>query len=232
MGVKQVTCFFKIASLLAFAVSAVSTVAMPAAAKSPDRELSELIDYLSTPLATPISFPQLDAQDLFSQDSPADVAAIEQVFSAYVFYNDSHNGPGLASLYLPNGVDDHGYNNGSGEILPSFGIDGKGCLLRGTRQIATYISHVYGDTAILSYPDHTHHVVTSKLVKVAGDDAVMQAVWYAVINTTNPPTFGLGGEYLTTYKLTPAGWMIRTNHVIVDQPATTAICDLNGPLPR
>jgi hypothetical protein len=74
--------------------------------------------------------------------------AIKQVFSAYVFYNDSHNGPGLASLYLPNGVDDHGYNNGAGEILPSFGIGGNGCVLRGTQQIATYISHVYGDTAI------------------------------------------------------------------------------------
>jgi hypothetical protein len=222
--------FSKIASVSAFAL--LTAAALPAAADPPDSAIINLINYLSTPLSVPITFPQLDAQDLFSQDDPAAVAAVEQVFSAYVFYNDSHNGPGLASLYLRDGVDDHGYNNGSGEILPNFGLGGKGCVLRGTQQIATYISHVYGDGPILSYPDHGHHVVTSKLVKVVGDDAMLQAVWFGVSETTSTPTFSVGGEYLTTYKYTKDGWKIRTNHVIADQPIATTICDLNGPIPR
>jgi hypothetical protein len=65
-------CSFKIASRLAVVVLAVSTFAMPAASKSHDQELIELINFLSTPLTTPMQFPQLDAQDLFSQDNPDD----------------------------------------------------------------------------------------------------------------------------------------------------------------
>jgi hypothetical protein len=196
-----------------------------------DQYLHSVIDQLSAPLVAPIQFPLLEADDLFTQDNAADVVAIEQVFSAYVFYNDAHDGPDLASLYLPNGVDDHGYNNGSGGILPNYGVGGLGCVLTGTNQIATYISDVYGNTPVLPYPDHTHHVVTSKLVQVVGDDAMMQAVWYGVVNTSATPSFSLGGVYLTTFKRTADGWKIRTNHVIWDQPLTSTICSLSGPIP-
>jgi hypothetical protein len=44
---------------------------------------------------------------LFSEDHTADVVAIQRVWSAYVFYNDSINGPGVASLFTPDGVDQH-----------------------------------------------------------------------------------------------------------------------------
>src|SRR5579885_889370 len=41
----------------------------------------------------------LSKTDLFSQDHTADIVAIESVWSAYVYYNDSHNGPDVASLF-------------------------------------------------------------------------------------------------------------------------------------
>jgi hypothetical protein len=225
------TRFSKIASVSLVALLAGGVFTCPAKADSSNQNLQSVINQLSVPLVKPIQFPPLNADQLFDQDHGADIVAIEQVFAAYVFYNDSHDGADMASLYLPNGVDDHGYNNGAGEILPNSGISGLGCVLTGQAQIAKYISDVYGPP-VLPYPGHSHHVVTSKLVKVVGDDAMMQAVWYGVNNTTSTVSFSLGGVYLTTYKRTNDGWKIRTNHVIWDQPLTSTICDLYGPIPR
>ena len=114
--------FSKIGSVSAFALLTAS--ALPAAADPSDSVVTNLINYLSTPLSVPINFPQLDAQDLFSQDEPDAVVAVEQVFAAYVFYNDSHNGPGLASLYLSDGVDDHGYNKALVKFSRPMGLAG------------------------------------------------------------------------------------------------------------
>src|ERR1700734_3960455 len=64
----------------------------------------------------------LTKHELFSEDHTADVIAIEQVWGAYAFYNDSINGPGMASLFTPNGVDQHLWDDGEGKLIPDFGI--------------------------------------------------------------------------------------------------------------
>jgi SnoaL-like domain len=196
------------------------------------RSLKTVIDQLSATLVKPLQFPQLAPTDLFSQGSTEDIVAITQVFSTYVSTNDSHNGAAMASLYLPNGVDDHGWNQ-NGLIVPNAGINGAGCVLTGPKQIAQYIDTQAGKPA-QPFPGHSHHVATNLMIKIVGDDAMMQAPWFiqGTDDSTGLIKFSAGGEYITTYKRTDQGWKIRTNHVIWDAPKTSTICDLGGPLPR
>lgn len=53
----------------------------------------------------------LTKHELFSEDHTSDVLAIEQVWAAYGYYNDSHNGPGIASLFIPNAIVHFVWNN-------------------------------------------------------------------------------------------------------------------------
>src|ERR1700752_3286870 len=53
----------------------------------------------------------LTKHELFSEDHTADVVAIQSVWAAYVFYNGSSNGPGMASIFTPDGVDQHLFDN-------------------------------------------------------------------------------------------------------------------------
>lgn len=64
----------------------------------------------------------LAKHELFSEDHTSDVVAIEQVWGAYTFYNDSINGPGMASLFTPDGVDQHLWDDGHGKLIPDFGV--------------------------------------------------------------------------------------------------------------
>lgn len=41
---------------------------------------------------------------LHSEDHTADVVAIDSLWSNYTFYNDTHNGPGMASLFTEDAV--------------------------------------------------------------------------------------------------------------------------------
>ncbi len=186
----------------------------------------------------------LTKHELFSEDHTADVVAIESVFSAYVFYNDSHNGPGIASLFTEDAIIHFVWNN-SGTLVPEFGINpyqtpegtnGGGCVLTGRKDFAQY----YGfnrdiNDQPLAIPGKSHHVTTSKMVKVDDDGktAMMTATWLSVSADPNAAVrIGGTGSYRIFFRKTTDGWEIAEFYGIGDHPAATKNCDLNGPLPR
>jgi SnoaL-like domain len=194
----------------------------------------------STPL-TPagIKVPYFDAGQLFGGGTAADVAAINQIWAAYVFYHDTHDGPRIASLFLPDGIWDQGYVN-NGVLVPASGVEGNGCLMRGRAQIAEMIGDLEtGNAPPLMVPSTGHHKVSSPIIKVEGDTAVMSAPWYGVSYAakTAETHVGDGGTYLVRLKRTnDQGWMVQAVHIVLDYPkgkpgfGKQDICSLNGPV--
>lgn len=188
----------------------------------------------------------LTKHQLFSEDHTADVVAIEQTWAAYTFYNDSDNGPGMASLFIPNGVDQHVWDNGQGILTPHYGIvaagdqgknmtpegpKGSGCVLRGRAQISFYFGKKRRPAPI-GWPGHGHHETPSILVKVSDDGktAVMSAPYViASVNDKGEGRVSTGG-YRAFYQKTPEGWEIAELYAIDDHPRITPGCGLNGPL--
>lgn len=173
--------------------------------------------------------PTLD--ELISQGNTQDIVAINQMFGAYIFYRDSGNTEAVATLFTPDGVDDHLWNKGDGTLVHTFGIDGKGCVSTGRAQIAKYVA----SGKPVAYPRYTRHTAGTTLVKVHGDEAIFLVDWfYLSIDpktgvTSLPPN---GGTYLGHLVRTPEGWLFKRLHVILNYPTATKGCDLDGPLPR
>src|SRR5579863_7213016 len=134
--------------------------------------------------------------ELHSEDHTADVVAIESLWSNYTFYNDTHNGPGMESLFTDDAVV-HIVWNDHGKLVPTFGINpyqtpdginGGGCLLSTHKDIAQYFG--FNRTANLGDENHnglaisgaSHHEVTNKMVKVADDGktAMLTATWFSM----------------------------------------------------
>ena len=197
--------------------------------------LGERGGVLSGPVLQPVVLPFLNADQLLTKGDTRDIVAIDQLFAAYVFYHDTFDGERLASLFTPDGIFEDVYNN-YGTLEPTFGIGGLGCVLRGRDQIAKFISdEVIGNSRFPSaFPGHSHHIVTSKLIKVDGDAATMTAAWLGVStnDATGAASVTITGEYLTDFRRTKDGWKISHNRPIVDRRGVTGVCDLNGPIPR
>jgi hypothetical protein len=190
----------------------------------------------------------LTKHQLFSEDHTADVVAIQRVWAAYTFYNDSDNGPGMASLFTPDGVDQHLWDDGKGVLFPHYGIvapgdegknitaegpKGSGCVLRGRAEISQYFG-VNRRPAPIGWPAHGHHETPSILVRVSddGQTAVMSAPYViAGVNDKGEGHVATGG-YRAFYKKTSEGWEIVELYAIDDHPHVTSQCDVNGPLPR
>lgn len=135
----------------------------------------------------------LTEHELFSEDHTADVLAVESVFSAYAYYNDSHNGPAIASLFTDDAVVSFVWNkDGTGVLVPEFGPkaydtpegpNGAGCVLTGHKDIETYYGYNRDkDDQPLPIPGNHHHMVVNKMVKVSDDGktAMMTANWMGV----------------------------------------------------
>ena len=197
----------------------------------------------------------LSKEDLFSEDHTAEVLAVESVFSAYTFANDSHNGPLAASLFTDDAIIHFVWNN-HGTLVPTFGINprqtpdgmlGEGCVLTGHADIAQYFG--YNRTANLRPQDKDglalpwpgHHIATNKMVKVAddGQSAMLTTTW---ITATSQPREGAPnadsaritgtGMYRIFFRKTPKAWLISEFYGVSERPSTTNQCDLKGPLPR
>jgi hypothetical protein len=198
-----------------------------------------LTDLGKGPLAGPVlgsvTLPFLNADQLLSKGNTADIVAIDQLFSAYVFYHDTFDGERLASLFTPDGIFEDVYDN-YGTLEPTFGIGGLGCVLRGRDQIAKFISdEVIGNARFPSpFPGHSHHIVTSKLIKVDGDTATMTAAWLGVSTEIFQPSFvRLKSVRYSPVIVTDAAPVASLdNRPIVDRRGVTGVCDLNGPIPR
>jgi len=185
----------------------------------------------------------LTKHELFSEDHTADVVAIQQVWAAYTFYNDSANGEGMASLFTEDGVDQHLWNNPP-VLVPHYGINptdtpmgpkGGGCVLRGRKEISWYFGGSRQKEP-LPWPGRSHHETPSILVKVSDDGkTAMMSAPYIIAGRNNQTgasqCCGTGG-YRAFFKKTPEGWEIAELYAIQDNPSVTNRCDLNGPLPR
>jgi hypothetical protein len=187
----------------------------------------------------------LTKHQLFSEDHTADVVAIEQVWGAYTFYNDSYNGPGMASLFTPDGVDQHLWDDGHGKLVPDFGVVapgdeghnmtpegplGSGCILYGREQISYYFG-IKRQPAPIGWPAHMHHETPSILVKVGADGqtAILSAPDIIVgVNDKGEGHFTTGGKR-AFFRKTAEGWEIAELYAINDHPAVTPGCDLKGP---
>lgn len=188
----------------------------------------------------------LTKHQLFSEDHAADVVAVQQVWAAYVFYNDSINGPAVASLFTPDGVDQHLWADGQGKFIPHFGIvtavdegknitpmgpKGSGCVLHGREQIAYYFGEKRAPQPI-GWPEHSHHETPSILVKVSddGQTALMSAPAVLVgVDGKGQGHVGSGG-YRAFFKKTSEGWEIAELYAINDRPVISPGCDVDGPI--
>jgi hypothetical protein len=204
--------------------------------------------WVGHPDATKIEQPTvLSKHELISEDHTADVVAINQVWGAYSFYTDTDNGPGMASLFTPEGVDQHFWDDGHGKLIPDFGIVapgdegknmtpegpiGSGCVQKGRDQISIYKRN--GRVDPLPWPAHSHHETAASAVKVSddGQTATLEAPYIIVsVSDKNEPHFTTG-TYRAFFQKTSDGWEMAELYVIFDHPSVTPKCDVNGPLPR
>jgi ketosteroid isomerase-like protein len=202
--------------------------------------------WVGHPNPNAIEQPKLETKhELFSEDHTEDVVAIEQVWAAYSYYNDTMNGAGMASLFTPDGVDQHFWDD-HGKLIPDFGIVapgdetknmtpegelGSGCVLRGRAQIEYY----FGKKRVpepIAWPGHTHHETPSIMVKVAddGQTAVMTAPFVVAGQNDKGEGHLATGGYRAFFKKTAEGWEIVELYAINDHPAVTQGCDVNGPI--
>jgi SnoaL-like protein len=208
------------------------------------------------PTKDAVQFPVLSKEELYSEDHVEEAHAVETVFSAYVFANDTHNGPLAASLFTEDAIIHFVWNN-HGTLVPTFGINprstpdgmlGEGCVLTGRADIATYFGYNRTrnlrpeDKNGLAFPWPGHHMAMNKMVKVADDGktAMLTTAW---LTATSQPREGAPatgetahitgtGNYRIFFKKTGEGWLINEFYGISERPSTTNQCDLKGPLPR
>jgi hypothetical protein len=185
----------------------------------------------------------LSKNELFSQDHTEDVVAIESVWSAYVYYNDSHNGPGIASLFTEDAVI-HFVWNQRGTLIPTFGINptqtpdgvkGEGCTLRGRKDFAQYYGYNRDVNDLpLALPGQSHHVYVNEMVKVndEGKAAMLTTAHIGASSASGTAAIGGTGSYRVYFRKTSEGWEIADMYGISDRPSATTNCDLKGPLPR
>ncbi len=188
----------------------------------------------------------LTKHELFSEDHTTEVVAVLQVWGAYTYYNDTANGPGMASLFTPDGVDQHFWDDGHGKLIPDFGIVapgdeeknktpegelGSGCVLRGRAQIDYYFGKKRTPEPS-AWPGHTHHETTSEMVKVSddGQTAVLTAPFVVAGQNEKGEGHMATGGYRAFMQKTPEGWEIVELYAINDHPAVTPGCDVNGPI--
>jgi len=162
---------------------------------------------------------------LHSEDHTADVLAIMSLWSNYTFFNDTHNGPGMASLFTEDAVL-HFVLNDHGKLVPTGGTNG--CRLTGRKDMATFFG--FNRTAKLGPENHnglavpgpSRQVMTSPMVKVDDDG-----------NTAMLTAYFEGGVYRTFFRKAPDGWQIAEFYIIFDKAhAYTNECDMDGPIPR
>jgi hypothetical protein len=188
---------------------------------------------------------RLSRHELFSEDHTADVVAIQQLWSAYTYYNDTHDGPGIASLFTPDAVF-RLLANVRGKIAPA--ANGS-CPIIGREAIATYLG--FRHTAKyepeihdgLPFPGNFHHYSTNVMVKVNDDGKTAMLTATGFVITTNDsqdrlalpdgkgPRVGVTGEYRVSLRKTSEGWQIADFYEASDRPAATSEvpCDSKSP---
>jgi hypothetical protein len=186
--------------------------------------------------------------ELLSQDRTADVLAVEQLVSAYSYYNDTHNGPGMASLFTDDGW--AGNCVGKKQIAAFFGYNR-------TAELAPELRDG------LQFYGPSHHILTNLLVKVSADgkEAMATATFIMTQSSVGTGTNGEGGPgvgirnsrmandgkgprivdsgaYRDFFRKTPDGWLMTERNLFVDphpnspinsNDGTPSVCGPNAP---
>jgi hypothetical protein len=174
---------------------------------------------------------RLSKVELFSQDHQLDIISVEQVWYAYAYYNDTHNGPGMASLFTDDGIV-HFVGRAQGQNAGQL-TDEHGCRLAGHKQIATFYG--FNRTSALPSEDHdglafplrAGHLNTNMLIKISDDGKTAMLTTALASNSSV--------VYRNFFRKTSEGWEISEVYDVaaVYDVGNTSFnqCDINGPIP-
>jgi SnoaL-like domain len=225
--------------IAAFSLSLLSALAAQAASADQFSTLGTMQPASADPflppgkILGPVSVHSLQLQDI-TMDDPQDITTILQVFHAYVYYHDTHNGQALASLFTPDGIFEDLYNNSAnGTLEPTKGVGGLGCTMVGRAQIAQYII-VSGGT-LLAFPGHSHHMPTSEVVTIGRDRQTATLTANFQVASTNDTTGAVGAsltaDYIVDFVRFGDIWEISRILPINDSAGVSSSCSMNGPIP-
>jgi hypothetical protein len=187
---------------------------------------------IDEPITGTITAPLLTRDQILSRGNEADIVDILQLQAAYEFYHDGHNGPGVASLFVDDGIFEIPFNDGQGHFSPTGGTGGNGCAAFGPAEIAIFFNAA-GGVPPLPFTAHSHHVMTSPVVRVDGDRATLNANYVDdSVNAAGATLLGHEGEYITDFVRINGQWQIKHLRAFEDSPITTANCTLAGQLPK
>jgi hypothetical protein len=197
---------------------------------------------IGEPIRKPVRLPLLKRDQLVTRGHADDKAEIDALLQAYMFYHDTHNGEGVASLFVESGALEHLWNNAGKTVEPNAGLNGLGCYVSGHDEIAAmYQARVGpGGGSILSLPGHSHNLVTNNFVQVYGDTATIYALFTSIrsddvpagtIVATAPNTaiVSHNGEDIGDLRRTLDGWRFTHLRVLEDERMKfgTATCEKN-----
>jgi hypothetical protein len=209
-------------------------------ASSPHMSPSGFI--IGEPIRKPMPFPRLTRDQLVTRGHADDKAEIDALLQTYMFYHDTHDGEGVASLFTKDGALEHLWNNGGKTVEPNAGPNGLGCYVATHEEIAgMYKARVGpGGGNTLGFPGHSHNLVTNNFVQVRGDTATIYADFTSIrsndvpagkIVGTPPNTASLShdGEDIGDLVRTPEGWRFVHLRVLEDEQMKfgTPTCEAN-----
>jgi SnoaL-like domain len=193
---------------------------------------------IGEPVTHPIRLPVLTRDQLVTRGHAEDKMEITALFEAYMFYHDTHNGPGVASLFIEDGVLEHLWNNGGRTVEPNAGPNGKGCFSPGRKEIEEmFEGEGSAPRAAATFPGHSHNQVTNVSVQVYGDTATLYGNFTTIRSNdaggtpiASPPNSAVvshNGEDVADLRRTPEGWRFVHLRVLEDEQMKfgTAACE-------
>ena len=187
------------------------------------------------PITSQVTLPFLTKDQLMSQDRQTDIVDIMQIQGLYEYYHDANDGDGVASLFTDDGILEIPFNDGAGHLSPTGGTNGQGCAAFGKTQIAIFFNPAGGPSGSKPFPGHSHHVMTSMVVKVddSGNFATLNANYIDdSVNSAGVITIFHPGEYINDFVRVGGKWYMRHLRPVEDTPITTANCTLSGQNPK
>ena len=176
------------------------------------------------PVTRPLPLPLLTRDQLVTRGHADDKLEVADLFQAYMFCHDTHNGEGVAGLFTSDGAMEHMWNNGGRTIEPSGGPNGRGCYSEGRGAILD----MYKDRpAPVPYPGLSHNLVTNVAVQVYGDAATLYGHFTTIRSNEEgkppiaPAPFTAvvhhNGEDIADLRHTPEGWRFVHLRVLEDE---------------
>ncbi len=192
-------------------------------------------------VTSPIKPPFRTRDDLFNRGHAEDYVEASELLNAYIYYHDSANGLGIASLFTPDGIFEV-LNNKDGRTLdPDYG-DFKGCIAKGPAQIAVFFGAHLGEPLsdrATPFPRPRHNQVTNVLVKFDSDTATLNANWSSINadpdhqKSAASAYVDRNGQYVADLRRTREGWrFVQLRAVHEYAPMKSPQCDAEGVLPR